>query len=178
MQMSFVSRGIALSLMAGLVVSCQTRQDDESAAVDEMSLQDKVKDPNINADYYSEQPSYEGRMLSGRGETGHLDPEGGTGGPGSTELGAAGEVVEEEEETVVEEVPEEGMEGDAGAGTKEEGEGLGAAGGVTGCPANVVARSADAVGDPCKTTADFMRELGMSDEQIQRVVGTSEGAER
>jgi hypothetical protein len=41
-----------------------------------------------------------------------------------------------------------------------------------------VARSADAVGDPCKTTVDFMRELGMSDEQIQRVVGMSAGAER
>lgn len=178
MQMSFVSRGIALSLMAGLVASCQTRQDDESAAADETSLEEKVKDPNVNADYYSEQPSYEGRMLSGRGETGHLDPQGGTGGPGSTELGAAGEVVEEE--TVVEEVPEEGMGGGAGAGAKEEGEAdeLGAAGAVTDCPANVVAKSSDAVGDPCKTTADFMRELGMSDEQIQRIVGMSEGAER
>lgn len=178
MQMSFVSRGIALSLMAGLVASCQTRQDDERAAANETSLEEKVKDPNVNADYYSEQPSYEGRMLSGRRETGPLDPEGGKGGPGPAELGAAGEVVEEEDVTIVEEVPEEGMEEGVGAGAGEEGEELGAAGGVTACPANVVATSSDAVGDPCKTTADFMRELGMSDEQIQRVVGASEGAER
>jgi hypothetical protein len=183
MQMSFVSRGIALSLVAGLIASCQTRKGDgESAAADETSLGEKVQDPNVNADFYSEQPAYEGRMLSGRGETGHLDPEGGTGGPGTTELGAAGEVVEEEEEAaVVEEVPEEGvMEEGAGAGSKEQGEAdeLGAAGAVEGCPADVVARSADAVGDPCKTTVDFMRELGMSDEQIQRVVGMSAGAER
>lgn len=41
--------------------------------------------------------------------------------------------------------------------------------GFDGCDLEVVTASANAVGDPCQTTAGFMKEKGLSDEQIEQV---------
>lgn len=80
------------------------------------------------------------------------------------------------DDVVVDELGDEGAIADVGAGkARDTTANVGAAAGRAGeCGLKVEAKSAGAVGDPCLTTAEFMRSMGLSDREISRVEAAGE----